>query len=203
MNLWGAGDIMGSIIGQNPRLFRAEMISLILVAITTLCAALFIKIYHHNIDLFSFTPSYLAFSLLIGVAIYYRRSGRSGQIADTLLACAIFISFTTSGAILNYSLLGRGAPIIDEYLFSVDQWLGFSWERFLYAMAQYPRLSGLLAFIYNSSFPQIILVFLTLGFLGKRERLHHFLLVGILCSIACICIWAFFPSFGPSAYVQI
>lgn len=182
---------------------RAEKLCIVIIFATAVLAVLFISMYSLSVDYLSFIlPCVFSFLLLL-IGFFYRSSGRSDRIGDTLLACGLLVLFTNFGAVLNYTLLGRGMPVIDAHLFAADAWLGFKWKPFVEGMANYPRFSQLLAEIYKSSLPQLVVAVLILGFLGLGKRLHHFLLVGIFSSLACIGVWAFFPSFGPSPYIPI
>lgn len=188
---------------RDLRLFTAEELSLWLSFVTASVAFLFIFRNNVSLDLLSFMPAAIGFVTLFGGALIYRRLGRSQRISNTLSACGIFIIFSASGVILNYALLSGQANIIDTNLFAIDHWIGFNWQIFAEQAARFPVFSRWLGPLYNSSIIQITFVILLLGFIGRPKQLHHFLLVGIIASIASILTWAFFPSFGPSAYINL
>lgn len=184
-------------------LYPAEKIGLAL-SIATLIAALMVIAYHRlTLDITSFLLPLAAFAFLFPVALFYRQTQRSARIADTLCSCAIFILFTNSGLMLNHALLAFQANLIDQHLFAIDHFIGFDWKMFTEGFAKFTALNRVLPTVYNSSIPQLIFVILLLGFMGMTRRLHHFLLVGIFASLASIGIWSIFPSFGPSAYIQL
>jgi membrane-associated phospholipid phosphatase len=70
-------------------------------------------------------------------------------------------------------------------------------------LAQYPDVAWLLKYVYLSSFPQLLALLLLLGLLGRVDRLHQFLLTGMMAGVLTIGFWTIWPSFGPSAYLQI
>jgi membrane-associated phospholipid phosphatase len=54
-----------------------------------------------------------------------------------------------------------------------------------------------------SSMPQLIAVILILGFSGRAADLHLFLLTGLVGALLTISCWAFFPSFGATAFYAV
>ncbi len=112
----------------------------------------------------------------------------------------MFVLFTIAGSIFNYLLLPVGARRIDPFLIELDAIVGFSWTEAVSYVASMPSLANVLRFIYMSSLPQLIIIILILGFSGRRERLHQFLLTGIFGALTAVAIWAVFPSSGPSAF---
>lgn len=174
------------------------------ISFATLTAALLVIAYSGlTLDVASFILPAAAFIFLFLVSQFYRKNQRSDRISDTLSCGAIFIFFTNSGMMLNHALLSFKSDIIDQHLFRIDYFMGFDWKIFTERFADFNILNHILPTIYNSSIAQLIVVILLLGFTGMTRRLHHFLLVGIISSLACISIWSIFPSFGPSAYIQL
>lgn len=146
-----------------------------------------------------------AFCVAIGLAavavgLVYRRSGRSEEIALAAVATGLFILFTIFGSLFNYLLLPVGESRLDAVLTLVDGWLGYSWPDLVAATAGFPAFGGLLRTVYLSSLPQLIAVILLLGFGGRREPLHRFLLTGVFGALVAIGVWSVAPSFGPAAY---
>jgi hypothetical protein len=156
-----------------------------------------------RIDLASFAPPFLAAFAMMLAAAHYRLSGRSPTIALAMASCAIFILFTNAGAAFNYALLPTGRPLIDGALFRADAAIGFDWTEFSSRIADYPRLSAALGYVYQSSLFQLAAIILLLGFSGRQVALHRFLIVGVFAGCLSIGVWALAPSFGPSAYIQL
>lgn len=149
-----------------------------------------------------------AFCLTIGFAacglgIAYRRAGRSEEIALATLAAGLFILFTIVGSLFNHLLLPVGESRLDAVLASIDGWFGYSWPGFVAATAEFPAFGALLRLVYLSSLPQLIAVILMLGFSGRRDLLHRFLVTGVFGALISIAVWAAMPSFGPAVYYPV
>lgn len=149
-----------------------------------------------------------AFCLAIGFAacalgLAYRRSGRSEEIALAVLAAGLFILFSIVGSLFNHLLLPVGESRIDAVLAAIDGRLGYSWPGFVAAVAEYPAFGALLRTVYLSSLPQLIAVILFLGFAGRRDLLHRFLVTGVLGALISIGVWSAMPSFGPAVYYPV
>lgn len=185
------------------RLYRAEAISgALTLAVAALAVALSLA-KGVRIDFASFAmPVLVAFAMLLAAA-RYRISERSPNIALALASCAIFILFSNAGAAFNYALLPTSRPLIDDALFRADAAIGFDWAGFSNRVAEYPALSAVLGYVYQSSLFQLAAIILLLGFSGRQVALHRFLLVGVCASCLSIFVWTLVPSFGPSAYIQL
>ncbi|MET0587295.1 MAG: phosphatase PAP2 family protein [Novosphingobium sp.] len=185
------------------RIYRAEAICAVLIALVSALALMLTTARGIRVDFASFAFRYCVGLAMVMVAAWYRVSGRSANISLTLAACAIFIIFSNSGAVLNYALLPTIRPLADSLMFRMDAALGFDWLRMAMLLAAYPDFSKLLSQVYTSSLPQLGIVILLLGFTGRQVALHQFLLVGIMGSCLSIFLWALAPSFGPSAYFHL
>lgn len=146
-----------------------------------------------------------AVCIAIGLAaaalgLAYRRSGRSEEIALAATAAGLFILFTIVGSLFNHLLLPVGESRLDVALMAIDGRLGYSWPDLLAATAGHPALGALLRVVYLSSLPQLIAVILLLGFGGRRDPLHRFLVTGVFGALIAIGIWSVAPSFGPAVY---
>ncbi len=138
--------------------------------------------------------------LSIGLGQFYRTYRANEGIALATTACGLYIIFTLVASVFNYLLLPNRNPMIDPLLMRIDAALGYSWTNFVVWTAQWPWLGTVFRAVYMSSMAQLILVILILGFTGKRDDLHRFLLTGVLGGIFTICFWAFFPSSGASGW---
>ncbi|WP_157019759.1 phosphatase PAP2 family protein [Mesorhizobium xinjiangense] len=140
---------------------------------------------------------------VFGIGQVYRFVGRDERIAMTATAAGLFILFTLVASLFNYLLLPVGGERIDTLLIAIDTRLGYSWPDLVAAVTQVPPLGSVLRFVYLSSLPQLVVVILVLGFAGRRDQLHRFLLTGLLGAILTIGIWTIAPSSGPSAYYDL
>ncbi|MEW9523229.1 phosphatase PAP2 family protein [Agrobacterium radiobacter] len=185
------------------RLFAAERFVLGFIATLFVIDAVLIAVKGIRVDYAGYLLCVLA-----GVGVFilgqlYRTSGRDLRIAVALISGGLFILFTLAASIFNYMFLPVAFPAIDHVLFGVDAAFGYSWTGVVLWAATHPWIGTGLFFVYASSLPQLLVIVLTLGFTGNQRMLHHFLVTGVLGAFACIIFWIFFPTFGPSAYVQL
>lgn len=185
------------------RLFAAERFVLGFITILFVIDTVLIAVKGIAVD---YAGYLLCGSMGAGVFIlgqFYRKSGRDLRIAAALIAGGLFILFTLVASVFNYMFLPVAFPAIDHVLFRVDAAFGYSWMGIVTWAATHPWIGTILFFVYATSLPQLLVIVITLGFTGKERMLHHFLVTGVLGAFASIIFWIFFPSFGPSAYVQL
>ncbi|WP_281037367.1 MULTISPECIES: phosphatase PAP2 family protein [unclassified Rhizobium] len=185
------------------RLFAAERFVLGFIAILFVIDTVLIAVKGIRVD---YAGYLLCGSMGAGVFIlgqFYRKSGRDLRIAAALIAGGLFILFTLVASVFNYMFLPVAFPAIDHALFRVDAAFGYSWMGIVTWAATHPWIGTILFFVYATSLPQLLVIVITLGFTGKARMLHHFLVMGVLGAFANIVFWIFFPTFGPSAYVQL
>lgn len=139
----------------------------------------------------------------LALGLTYRRLGRSEEIALAAIAAALFILFTIFASIFNYLLLPVGALRLDLALIQLDASIGFSWAGFVAWAATMPGLGRALSYVYMSSLVQMTVLIIVLGFAGRREQLHQFLLTGVVGALLAITIWFAAPSMGPSVFEDI
>lgn len=185
------------------RLLVAERFLLGLIALLFVVDAILIAAKGIHVDYTGYFLCVLAGAGVFMLGQFYRRSGRDLRIATALISSGLFILFTLAASIFNYLFLPIAFPTIDHVLFRVDTALGYSWAGIVVWAATYPWIGTVLFHVYSTSLPQLLLIVLTLGFTGRERLLHHFLLTGVLGASASIVFWIFFPTFGPSAYVQL
>ncbi|MEI2300306.1 phosphatase PAP2 family protein [Ensifer sp. MJa1] len=143
--------------------------------------------------------------ILVGLALlaggqFYRYVRKEEPIASAAIAAGSFVLFSIVGSAFNYMFLPiRFAPI-DPLLMQVDAMLGYHWPAFVGWAAESPWIGTSLYFIYFTSLPQLLGLILFLGFSGRTDTLHRFLLTGVLGALLSIGFWIFFPTFGAKAY---
>jgi hypothetical protein len=185
------------------RLFAAERFVLGFIAILFAIDAALITAKGIRVDYAGYSLCALAGAGVFILGQFYRKSGRDLRIAAALISGGLFILFTLVASVFNYMFLPVAFPAIDDVLFRVDAALGYSWPDIVIWAATYPWIGTILFFVYATSLPQLLVIVITLGFTGKERMLHHFLVTGVLGAFASIVFWIFFPTFGPSAYVQL
>jgi hypothetical protein len=184
-------------------MYKAERIAAAMVAVLLTADLGLILIKAQPVDWAGYAPMLLTGAGAIALGLAYRRLQRSEEIAMTAMAAGLFILFTTSASVLYYLLLPVGALRLDPLLLQIDGWLGFSWPDFVNWSATIPGLGWGLGYVYLSSLVQLTLVIMLLGFSGRREHLHQFLLTGLVGTLVTIAIWFAAPSMGPSVLQDI
>ncbi|WP_332303503.1 phosphatase PAP2 family protein [Rhizobium sp. GR12] len=185
------------------RLFAAERFVLGFIAILFAIDAALITAKGIRVDYAGYSLCALAGAGVFILGQFYRKSGRDLRIAAALISGGLFILFTLVASVFNYMFLPVAFPAIDDVLFRVDAALGYSWPDIVLWATTNPWIGTILFFVYATSLPQLLVIVITLGFTGKERMLHHFLVTGVLGAFTSIVFWIFFPTFGPSAYVQL
>jgi hypothetical protein len=182
------------------RLYPAERTILLVILALAIADAVLIawKNVSVGIDFFAFSLIFAA--VLIGVGQFYRQYRADERVALMAHIVALFIAYSTFGALFNVLLLPRPAPPIDEYLVRIDAWFGYSWPALCAFIADYPTMSAILRRVYQLTLVQLLFVFLFLGLMLDRRRLHAAALATVLASLFVIFFWAFFPSSGAGGY---
>jgi hypothetical protein len=181
-------------------LHPAEKICAAIVAVLVLLDAILIPIRGVSVDWLNYALMCAIGLSAVAAGQFYRVKRDEEKIALATTAAGLFVLFTIAGSIFNYLLLPVGERRIDLLLIELDAMVGFSWTEAVSYAASVPAFADILRFIYMSSLPQLIVIVLILGFSGRRERLHQFLLTGMFGALLAIAIWAVFPSSGPAAF---
>ncbi|MDF1600134.1 phosphatase PAP2 family protein [Mesorhizobium sp. YIM 152430] len=182
---------------------QAEITAILIVAVLGVADGLLIFVKAQAIDWASYAPGILAAFVAMAVGLTYRALDRSEGIALGAVATGLFVLFTIAASILNYLLFPFAAPTIDAVLTRIDDIFGYHWPDFVAMVGTMPWLGSLLARVYLSSLPQLVLVIILLGFMEKPVALHRFLLTGMLGAALSISFWWLAPSFGPSTMYDI
>ncbi len=140
---------------------------------------------------------------VIFVGLFYRVSGRSDRLANSLISTGSFILFAMMSSAFTYQLLPVWRAPIDPWLMKFDAMLGFHWPDFLAFAARHPWLSETTRYAYMSSLFQFLVLVLALGFSGRTHELHTFMLATVISCLTTIAIWALFPSFGTTTVFAI
>ena len=152
-------------------------------------------------------PGYAALigigALAVTAGQLYRRFRDEPAIALTTTATGLFILFTIAGSVFNYLLLPVQFPVIDPLLASFDTAIGFHWPDLVIWASQHATIGAVLQAVYFSSQAQLIVILLFLGFSGRAQALHRFLLTGVLGGLLAILSWSFLPSFGASSVYDL
>jgi hypothetical protein len=182
---------------------QAEIIAILFIAVLAFADGLLILAKAQAVDWASYTPGIFAACMAMAIGLTYRALGRSEGIALGSIATGLFVLFTVAASIMNYLLFPLATPTIDGILVQIDSLFGYHWPDFVATVGTLPWLGKILARIYLSSLPQLVLVVILLGFMEKPLELHRFLLTGMIGAALSIAFWWLAPSFGPSTIHEI
>lgn len=115
-----------------------------------------------------------------------------------LRGVATLVAFTPAFTLLMEVVAATGRPLVDSQLASIDAMFGLSSARLTAWVAQYPRLSLAMQFIYFSIMPQTCLVMVVNA---EKPELWVFLRRFILASQITVCFFYFFPAEGVATVI--
>lgn len=125
------------------------------------------------------------------------------KISVTLVAVGFFPIYANAAALAAYMVFPLSRPLIDMQLMAMDHALGYDWAQAVIWLADYPGLADLMRVVYLSSMPQLLMLLIVLGLMGRVLALHRMLATGMIAGIMTYAFWMLFPSFGPSAYQSL
>jgi hypothetical protein len=132
---------------------------------------------------------------LVGITVFYRRTGRSARIADAAEACGQLIAFTAAASILSYAVTATAAPALDATFARADAAIGFQWATWTAAVRARPVLSQMLFLAYQSLVLQMIGLTLVSG-LFSRRRAEVFIWAVLVSGMITVVFSGFFPALG-------
>jgi hypothetical protein len=188
---------------QKEFLRPAEILLMGFILSLAAVCVIFTSLMGRHVDWQGFSVGIGAAFMLMVIGIYVRVVKSAPRLALCAIGVGIFMSFSALIAIFIFSLFPLTNPLIDRQLIVADATLGYNWVDFSNALAVYPVVGKALALLYNSAIPQMVLVILLLGILGRETHLHRFLLVGVLAMLTAVGFWWFFPTIGPPAYTTL
>lgn len=179
---------------------RVEQIVFKLTLATLAVDALLIAVSPARVDWFGYGKIYTIATFCLFLAHFYRRSGRSVEIAAALRGIALLVMFSAAMSAFNYLLMPTQRPAIDGFVFWLDGLVGYHWPDVIHFAAAYPGFSTFMKVVYMSSMPQLTLLVIVLGMTGRQAQLNRFVLAIAITSAIAVCFWGLFPSHGAKAY---
>jgi membrane-associated phospholipid phosphatase len=137
-------------------------------------------------------------ALLCGVAWFYHQRDVPIFVAS-LTALAHLVLFCPAFATLMYAVATTHRPLADSSLIQLDQMCGFHAPDVVAWVRDHHALNVVLTVVYDTLLPQTILVIAVLGFSGDRPSLDRFILRFMVCALATLALFYFFPATGPFA----
>ena len=145
-------------------------------------------------------PEVFAPLAVVGVlgpcAVYYKNR-QVDQFVMPLTAITQMLIFTSCFTVLMYALAAFHYPLIDAFLVKSDAFFGVYVPDIHAWSLSHPWFNRLFETIYNSTFPQSVLVILVLGFSNERIPLEKFVLQFMICLCITVAIFLLFPALGP------
>lgn len=142
-------------------------------------------------------PAAAVLALLCAIGIYYTVIRSAPPLAEFALYLAAWLAFIATGGIFSYLAATSPRPFSDDLFVAADSVLRFDWARWVATVQQYPALTGVLEFSYNSLLMQILGSVCLFSFTKAQNRNAELLLASSIAALLCSVVFAFFPAVGP------
>jgi len=139
---------------------------------------------------------------IAALGAFYQWSGRSPRIASMALWVVLWITFSVLAAIMTYAAAAYAGTLRDGLFGALDHRLGFDWAAWFAFIGHHRNVKFVLALVYDSLMPQILLSISVFAYLGWDERNGELLLSVILALIITTVFFALFPALGPCTEVR-
>ena len=184
-------------------LYRGERLGfLILALLGAALAALHLR-GQAQVVWAAFVDGFVFYGTIMAAGLALRAAGRMPRLSLTLIALGFYPIYASLLALVGYMQFPLVRPTIDPLLLRLDAALGYDWAAGVAWLADHPGVSRVLAWVYLSALPQLAVLLLVLGALGRVVALHRMVLTGMLAGLGMMAFWTVWPSFGPSAVVAL
>lgn len=176
-----------------------RQLQLILLAIVAAAAGtdlVWVRAGHFAVDARGFGVIALLTLVCAAGAIFYERVRKDERLSAMLSGTSFLLGMSASFSVLNYLLLTVAGPRIDTQLASIDRAMGVDWPAMMAFVSHYPVTNAVLQLIYLSVLPQIALLIVALGLLGRPSRIYALVLSVAFGAAISVAVWAAAPSFG-------
>jgi hypothetical protein len=185
------------------RLWQGERIGFAILAVLGAVLALQHQRGQAEVVWAAFVDGFVFYGLIMSAGLGLRLAGRLPRLSLTLVALGFYPIYASLLALVGYMQFPLSRPTIDPLLLRIDAAFGYDWAAGVAWLARHPELSRLLAAVYLSALPQLALLLLVLGALGRVAALHRMLVTGMIAGIVMMAFWSLWPSFGPSVLVPL
>lgn len=134
---------------------------------------------------------------LFGVGFIYGDIRLNSRLAEAANYAAIWVAFSTAGAIFTYVVATLRFPLRDADLARIDLALGFHWLTWFALTARHGFFKSVLAIAYATMLPQIVLSILYFAHMELPNRNRELLWTSIFALIATTVISGLCPAVGP------
>lgn len=175
---------------------RLQLLLFAIVAVAAATDAVWASAGHFDIDAGAYGLLALLAAALAAGGMFYDRIRRDERLAAMLFGTAFLIGMSAAFSVLNYLLLTVAGPRIDAPLAAIDRASGIDWPAMMAVVAHYPWTNLVLQLVYISVLPQLAMLVVALGFIGKPDRIYQLCLSVAAGAAISIAIWTIAPSFG-------
>lgn len=137
---------------------------------------------------------------LVLMLLYFKYRYREPRFVLMMHIVLQFMLLVFVSAGFNYVTSTFNLPMVDDQLVAIDRALGFDWKAYVDWVHQYPTLSRLSTFSYNSAWPQLLIAMILLFITGHFVRLQHFCFVVLVGALVSSAIAALLPAVAGYAY---
>ncbi|HVN64274.1 MAG TPA: phosphatase PAP2 family protein [Candidatus Binataceae bacterium] len=153
-----------------------------------------------GLSIVAWTRFDLTFGLLVIIGSVYGYSGRDLRLADAGNYAAMWVAFSTCGAILTYLAATPALPLRDAEFARIDASLGFDWMAWYGVLHAHPRLHLASLFVYNAMLPEIVLSVVYFAHVRRSDRNAELLWIAMVSLIITTAVSAIVPALGAAAY---
>jgi PAP2 superfamily len=131
------------------------------------------------------------------VFLVYSYFGRDSRLGDAGCYAFLWVAFSATGVILTYLAATLCLPLHDFELSQIDRALGFDWAKSAGILVAHRWVLLAAGVVYNSMLPQIVASILYFAHIGRSDRNHEFLWLGMTSLLITAVISGLVPAVGP------
>jgi len=179
--------------------FVSSRLQAILFAIVAAAAAAdvaWVRADGFDADTTAYASLAVLFAVLAGGAAFYEHYRKDAKLAAMLTGTAFLLGMSAAFSVMNYLLLTVAGHRIDAELAAVDRAMGVDWPAMMAFVAHYPAANVALKVIYLSVLPQVAVLVVAQGLIGKPERIYALCLAVSAGAAISIFTWTLMPAFG-------
>jgi hypothetical protein len=179
--------------------FVSSRLQAILFAIVAAAAAAdvaWVRTGGFDIDTGAYASLAVLFAVLAGGAAFYEHYRKDAKLAAMLTGTAFLLGMSAAFSVMNYLLLTVAGHRIDGNLAAIDRAMGVDWPAMMAFVSHYPAANVALKVIYLSVLPQVAVLTVAQGLIGKPERIYALCLAVSAGAAISIFTWTLMPAFG-------
>lgn len=175
---------------------RLQAILFVIVAAATAADVAWVRTGRFDIDTTAYASLAVLFTVLSGGAAFYEHYRKDTKLAAMLTGTAFLLGMSAAFSVLNYLLLTVAGHRVDTNLAAIDRAMGVDWPALMAFVSHYPAANVAMKFIYLSVLPQVAVLVVAQGLIGKPERIYALCLAASAGAAISIVTWTLMPAFG-------